>query len=69
VQISAAEQSILDEWEHLFVPKRSGTMAKRPTRKQLSAAGKALSNPRTREKNETKAAKTLAAGRKKGRTK
>jgi hypothetical protein len=39
--------------------------AKKPTKKQLSAAGKALQNPRTREKNETKAAKTLAAGRKK----
>ena len=31
---------------------------------QLSGAGKALRNPHTREKNETKAAKTLAAGRK-----
>ena len=39
--------------------------AKKPSKKQLSAAGKALQNPRTREKNETKAAKTLAAGRKK----
>jgi hypothetical protein len=39
-------------------------MAKRPTKRRLSAAGKALQNPRTREKNETKAAKTLAAGRK-----
>jgi hypothetical protein len=37
--------------------------AKKPSKKQLSAAGKALQNPRTREKNETKAAKTLAAGR------
>ncbi|HEY6202478.1 MAG TPA: hypothetical protein VI056_05495 [Candidatus Limnocylindria bacterium] len=38
-------------------------MAK-PTKTQLSQAGKALRNPHTREKNETKAAKTLAAGRK-----
>ena len=38
---------------------------RKPTRKQLSQAGKTLRNPRTREKNETKAAKTLAAGRKK----
>jgi ATP-dependent Clp protease adapter protein ClpS len=37
-------------------------MAK-PTKKQLSAAGKALQNPHTREVNETKAAKVLAAGR------
>jgi hypothetical protein len=44
-------------------------MAKKPSKKQLSAAGKALSNPRTREKNETKAAKTLAAGRKPRRKK
>lgn len=36
----------------------------KPTKAQLSAAGKALRNPHTREKNETKAAKTLAAGRK-----
>jgi hypothetical protein len=36
----------------------------RPTKAQLSRAGKALRNPHTREKNETKAAKTLAAGRK-----
>jgi hypothetical protein len=38
---------------------------KKPSKSDLSAAGKALRNPRTREKNETKAAKTLAAGRKK----
>ncbi len=38
---------------------------KRPTKKQLSKAGKMLRNPHTREKNETKAAKVLAAGRKK----
>ncbi len=38
-------------------------MAK-PTKAQLSTAGRALRNPRTREVNETKAAKTLAAGRK-----
>jgi hypothetical protein len=38
---------------------------KKPSKKELSAAGKALRNPRTREKGETKAVKTLAAGRKK----
>jgi hypothetical protein len=38
--------------------------SKKPTKKQLSAAGKALQNPRTPEKKEPKAAKTLAAGRK-----
>jgi len=37
---------------------------RKPSKKQLSAAGKALQNPRTREKNESKAARTLAAGRK-----
>lgn len=40
-------------------------MPKKPTKKDLSKAGRALQNPRTREKNESKAAKTLAAGRKK----
>jgi hypothetical protein len=39
--------------------------AKRPSKAALSAAGKALGNPRTREVNETKAAKVLAAGRRK----
>lgn len=37
---------------------------KKPTKSELSKAGKALGNPRTREKNETKAAKTLRKGRK-----
>lgn len=37
---------------------------KKPTKKQLSDAGRKLQNPRTREVDETKAAKTLAAGRK-----
>jgi hypothetical protein len=37
---------------------------KRPSKAELSKAGKALQNPRTREKDETKAAMTLAAGRK-----
>ncbi len=41
--------------------------AKRPSKAQLSAAGKALRNPHTREVNESKAAKILAAGRKKSR--
>ena len=39
-------------------------MPNKPSKKELSAAGKALRNPHTREVNETKAAKTLAAGRK-----
>lgn len=39
-------------------------MPKKPTRKQLSDAGKKLQNPRTREKDESKAAKTLRKGRK-----
>jgi hypothetical protein len=38
---------------------------KKPSKAALSKAGKALRNPRTREKNESKAAKTLRAGRKK----
>ncbi len=38
---------------------------KKPTKTQLSKAGKQLRNPHTREVNETKAAKILAAGRKK----
>lgn len=37
---------------------------KKPTKAQLSWAGKTLQNPHSREKNETKAAKILAAGRK-----
>ena len=37
---------------------------KKPTKQQLTTAAKGLRNPRTREVNETKAAKTLAAGRK-----
>jgi hypothetical protein len=37
---------------------------KGPSKAELSKAGKALQNPHTRERNETKAAKTLAAGRK-----
>jgi len=39
-------------------------MPKKPTKKQLSDAGKKLQNPRTREKDESKAAKTLRRGRK-----
>ena len=39
-------------------------MAKRPTKKQLSDAGKKLRNPRTPEKQERKAAQTLRKGRK-----
>ena len=38
---------------------------KKPTKAQLSKAGKVLQNPHSMEKNETKAAKILAAGRKK----
>ena len=36
----------------------------KPTKKQLSDAGKKLQNPRTPEREETIAAKTLAAGKK-----
>jgi hypothetical protein len=39
-------------------------MPKKPTKKQLSDAGRKLHNPRTREKDESKAAKTLRKGRK-----
>lgn len=39
---------------------------KKPSKKQLSEAGKKLQNPRTREKDERKAAQTLRKGRKKG---
>ena len=38
-------------------------MAGKPTKKQLSSAGRKLQNPRTREKDETKAAKLLARAR------
>ncbi len=36
----------------------------KPTKKQLSDAGKALRNPHTRETKEREAAKTLRKGRK-----
>ncbi len=39
-------------------------MAKKPSKKQLSDAGKKLRNPRTPEKKERKAAQTLRKGRK-----
>jgi hypothetical protein len=39
-------------------------MPKKPSKKDLSDAGKALRNPRTREKKESEAAKTLRRGRK-----
>jgi hypothetical protein len=45
--------------------KRRVKMPKKPTKKQLSDAGKALRNPRTREKKESAAAKILRRGRKK----
>ncbi len=38
---------------------------KKPTKKQLSQAGKDLRNPHTREAKESQAAKILAAGRRK----
>jgi hypothetical protein len=38
---------------------------KKPTKKQLSKAGKDLRNPHTREVKESQAARTLAAGRRK----
>jgi hypothetical protein len=40
-------------------------MPNKPTKKKLSQAGKDLRNPRTSEKRETEAAKTLRQGRKK----
>jgi hypothetical protein len=40
-------------------------MAKKPSKGELSKAGKDLRNPRTREKRETEAAKTLRSARKK----
>jgi hypothetical protein len=39
-------------------------MPKKPSKAALSKAGKALQNTRTREKNESAAAKTLRKGRK-----
>lgn len=36
---------------------------KKPTKEELSKAGKDLRNPRTPEKRETEAAKTLRKGR------
>ena len=38
--------------------------SKKPTKKDLSKAGRDLRNPRTPEKKETEAAKTLRRGRK-----
>jgi hypothetical protein len=43
---------------------KGGEMPKKPTKKELSNAGKALRNPRTPEKKESQAAKTLRKGRK-----
>ncbi len=40
---------------------------KKPTKQELSKAGKTLQNPRTREKDERKAAQTLRKGRKDGK--
>ena len=42
------------------------TPKKKPTKKQLSEAGRKLQNPRTPEKKERKAAQTLRKGRKNG---
>jgi hypothetical protein len=39
-------------------------MAGKPTKKQLSDAGRTLQNPHTREAKESAAAKTLRKGRK-----
>jgi hypothetical protein len=38
-------------------------VAGKPTKKELSEAGKKLQNPHTREANERKAAQTLRKGR------
>jgi hypothetical protein len=40
------------------------TTPKKPTKQELSKAGKALQNPHTPEKKESQAAKTLRKGRK-----
>lgn len=40
-------------------------MPQKPTKKELSKAGHDLRNPRTTEKRESEAAKTLRKGRKK----
>lgn len=40
-------------------------MKKRPTKAQLSRAGRILQNPHSREVKESQAARILAAGRKK----
>jgi len=40
---------------------------KKPTKSELSKAGKDLQNPRTSEKREAEAAKTLRKGRDKGK--
>ncbi len=40
---------------------------KKPTKQQLSDAGKKLQNPHTQEAEERKAAQTLRKGRKTGR--
>jgi hypothetical protein len=42
-----------------------GEIAKRPSKETLSKAGRALQNPRTPEKKESEAAKTLRKGQKK----
>ncbi len=42
-------------------------MAKKPTKAQLSQAGRTLQNPHSKEAKESQAARTLAAGRKKKR--
>jgi hypothetical protein len=42
-----------------------GEMPKRPSKEKLSNAGRVLQNPRTPEKKESEAAKTLRKGRKK----
>lgn len=39
-------------------------MASKPSKKQLSDAGRTLQNPRTRETKESQAAKVLRKGRK-----
>jgi hypothetical protein len=52
--------------EHTFYdPQRDeAAMPKKPSKKTLSKAGKTLQNPRTPEKKESQAAKTLRRGRK-----
>jgi hypothetical protein len=51
--------------EVMAMPAKKPAKAEKPSKADLSKAGKDLRNPRTPEKRETDAAKTLEKGRKK----